>query len=76
MMIVFPPIKTHLLRLVDGADDQADANGEQLDLGERDLDVSSNHEPFVQHAIENVDEPGVDRPCPSVSDGIGRYSNG
>src|SRR5436190_2099257 len=39
VVVVFPPVQADHLRLVDRADDQADTDGEQLDLGERYLDV-------------------------------------
>ena len=56
-MIVFPPIETDLLRLVDRADQQADSNREKLDLSQRNLDIASNHQTLVQDPVENVDEP-------------------
>ena len=71
MMIVLPPVEADLLRLVDRADQQPDPDRQQLDFGERHLDVAGHDEPFVQHPVENVDQPGRS-PCPSVSDvGIG-----
>src|SRR4051812_34515053 len=38
MVVVFPPVETDLLRLVDRADEQADPDREQLDFGERNFD--------------------------------------
>lgn len=58
MMIVLPPIETDLLCLVDRADDEADANGEELDLSKRYFDVACDHEALVEHAIEDIDQPG------------------
>ena len=51
-----PPIHSNLLCLVDGADEKADLNREQLDVGEVDLDVADHDEALVEHAIEDVDK--------------------
>src|SRR5437764_15399325 len=56
VVVVLPPVEPDLLRLVDRADDQADADGEELDLGERHLDVAGDDEPLVENPIEDVDE--------------------
>ena len=56
MTIVTPPVQPDLFGLVDRTDEQAHLNGEQLHVGEIDLDVASNHQPFVQHAVENLDQ--------------------
>src|SRR6266850_7852834 len=47
VVVVLPPVESDLLRLVDGADDQPDADGEELDLGERHLDVARDDEALV-----------------------------
>src|SRR3982751_5743329 len=57
VLVITPPVQADLLRLVDGADDQADADGEQLDLRQRDLDVAGDDEALVEHAVEHVHEP-------------------
>src|SRR5204863_2274087 len=57
VVVVFPPVEADLLRLVDRADDQPDADGEELYFGERNLDVARDDEPLVEDAIEDVDEP-------------------
>ena len=63
MMIELPPVETDLLRLVDRADQQTNSNGEELDLGKRNLDVSCDDEAFVEDTIENVDKrPARARP--------------
>ena len=49
-----PPVHSDLLRLVDGADEKADLNREELDVGEIDLDVADHDEALVEHAIEDV----------------------
>ena len=54
--ICSPPIEPDLLGLVDRADEKPDLNGEELDVGEVDLDVADNDEALIEHAIENVDE--------------------
>src|SRR5580765_2438555 len=57
MVIVFPPVETDLLRLVDRADEQPDADRQELDFRQRHLDVAGHDEPLVEDPIENVDEP-------------------
>ena len=54
--VAFPPIETDRLGLVDRADDQPDADRQELDFGERDFDVSRDDEPLVQDAVENIDQ--------------------
>src|SRR5262245_17098339 len=56
--VVPPPVQPDLLGLVDGADDEADPDGEKLDLGQRDADVARDQQPLVEDAIEDVDEAG------------------
>src|SRR3954453_16180465 len=56
MVGVFPPVETDLLGLVDRADEQPDANRQQLDFGQRHLDVAGDDEPLVENTVENVDE--------------------
>jgi hypothetical protein len=51
-----PPIHSYLFCLVNRADEKANLNGEELDVGEIDLDVADHDEALVEHAIENVDE--------------------
>src|SRR5882672_1122883 len=53
-----PPVHADLLGLVDRADDEADADGEELDLGQGDTDVPRDEESLVEDAIEDVHEPG------------------
>src|SRR5262249_7789122 len=55
--IILPPVETDLLRLVDGAHDQTDPDREQLDFGERDLDVARHDQALVENSIEYIDEP-------------------
>src|SRR5258706_12187278 len=55
-MIELPPIKADLFRLVDRADQQSNSNREQLDFGQRDLDVARHDEALVEDPIENVDQ--------------------
>src|SRR5688572_12737701 len=56
VMIELPPVQPDLLGLIDRTDQEADSNREQLHFGERHLDVARHDEPFVEHAIENVDK--------------------
>jgi len=53
--VVPPPIKTNFLCLVEGTHEEPDANREQLDFGKRYLDVPRNHQPFIEHSVEDVD---------------------
>src|SRR5262249_33265287 len=46
--VVFPPVEPDLLCLVDRADDEPDANREELDFGQRDLDVTRDGEALVE----------------------------
>src|SRR4051812_751148 len=59
MAIVLPPVQTNLLRLVDRTDHQSDPDGQEFDFGERHLDIAGDDQPFVEHAVENVDQPGI-----------------
>ena len=54
--IRFPPVESDLLGLVDRANEKSHLDGEELDVGEVDLDVADHDEALVEHAIENVDE--------------------
>src|SRR4051812_18306535 len=54
--IASPPVQSDLLGLVDRADEQTNLNRQQLDVGEIDLDVAGNHQTFVEHPIQDVDE--------------------
>src|SRR5262245_31321515 len=57
-MVVLPPVEPDLLGLVERADDEAYANREQLDFGQRDLYVACDEQALVQDTVQNVDEPG------------------
>src|SRR3954447_22749773 len=65
--IAFPPVDPHLLRLVGGGDEQAEPDGEQLDVEQADLDVAGDHDALVEHPLEHVGELRRRRPaaCPS-----------
>src|SRR5262245_32836604 len=58
MPIVRPPIEPDLPGLVERADDQSDANRQQLDFGKRDLDVAAHKESLVEHTIEDFNQSG------------------
>src|SRR6476660_84800 len=51
-----PPVEPDLLGLVDGTDQEPDADGQQLHLGERDPDVARHDEALVEDPVEHVDE--------------------
>src|SRR6266542_5625974 len=56
VVIEFPPVEANLLRFVDRADQQPYSDRQQFYFGQRHLDVARHHEPFVEHAVENVDQ--------------------
>src|SRR5262249_2389944 len=56
--VVPPPIKTDFLCLVEGTDEQSDPDGQQLNFGERHLDISRNHKSLVEHTVQNVHQAG------------------
>src|SRR3954469_11010080 len=58
MVIEFPPVKANLLGLVDRANQQTNPDREEFDFGERHFDVARDDEAFVEHAVQDVDEPG------------------
>src|SRR5690606_14472973 len=55
--IELPPVQPDRLGLVNGTDQQANLDGQKLDVGEVDLDVSGNDQPLVQDPIQDVDQP-------------------
>jgi hypothetical protein len=54
--ISLPPVESDLFGLVYRANEKANLNREELDVGEVDLDVADHDEALVEDAIENVDE--------------------
>src|SRR5258708_17423939 len=58
--IVLPPVKADLFRFVDGANQQSYANCQQLDIRQRNADIPSYKEAFVEHSVEDIDK--VSRP--------------
>ena len=54
--IMAPPVQSDLLGFVYRAYQKTYLDSEQLDVGEVDFDVASNHQPFVQHAVQNFDQ--------------------
>src|SRR5688500_2812252 len=54
--IAAPPVHADLVRLVDRADEQADADGQQLHVREADADIASHDEALVQNPVEDVDQ--------------------
>src|SRR6185436_3580669 len=58
MRVGAPPVHADLLGLVDRAHDEADTDGEELDLGQGDADVPGDQEPLVEDAVQDVHEPG------------------
>ena len=52
--IGLPPVQPDLLRFVDRADKQTDLNGEELDVGEVDLDVADDDKTLVEHPVKDV----------------------
>ena len=66
MAIVLPPVEPDLPRLVDGADDQPDADCEELDFGDRDANVAGDGKSLVEHAVENIDDATGAMTCGSL----------
>src|SRR6058998_1366176 len=66
MTIVLPPVEPDLPRLVDGADDQPDADCEELDFGDRDANVAGDGKSLVEHAVENIDDATGAMTCGSL----------
>src|SRR5437870_933098 len=58
MMIELPPVEANLLGLVDRADQQANPDREQLDFGQRHLDVTRHDQPLIEHPIEYFNQTG------------------
>src|ERR1700681_2101070 len=54
--IVPPPVQADLLRLVDRADQQADTDGDQLDLRQRDANVAGDDQSLVEDSVQNIDQ--------------------
>lgn len=57
--VVLPPVHPDLLGLIDGAHEQTNLDREQLNVGEVDLDVAGNDQPFVEHPVEDLDQTGA-----------------
>jgi hypothetical protein len=56
--VVHPPIQADLACLVERTHDQPNPDGQQLDVGERDLDVAADEQPLVEDPVEDLDEAG------------------
>src|SRR4029450_11434349 len=56
--VVPPPVEADFLRFVERADEQPNPYGQQLDFRQRSLDISRDHQPFVEHSIEDIDQAG------------------
>lgn len=53
--IVFPPIQADFLSFIYGAHQQADPDGEQLDVCQRYTYIARDHQSFVENSIQNID---------------------
>ena len=51
-----PPVQSDLLRFIDRANEEPHLNGEELHVRQVDLDVTGDHQSFVQHAVEDLDQ--------------------
>src|SRR5258708_1393907 len=56
--IVFPPVEADGFGLINRADQQANADRQQLNIGQRNADVTRDHKSFVENPIENVQQIG------------------
>src|SRR5690242_4847870 len=54
--IALPPVDAHLARALDGGDEQAQLDGQQLDVEQVDLDVAGDDDALVEHPLEDVGE--------------------
>lgn len=61
--IMLPPIETDLFGLVYRTDQQANSDGQQLDIGQRDTDVSRDYQALIQYPIQDVDQVRCSRDC-------------
>jgi hypothetical protein len=52
--VIYPPIHAHLFGFVNGADDQADLNGEQFDVNQLYPDIASDNDSLVQNALQDI----------------------
>jgi hypothetical protein len=59
--IVPPPVQSDLLGLVERAHQKPNPDGEKLYLSQRHADIPGNDEPFVEHAVEHVNQSGAAR---------------
>ena len=57
--IEFPPVHANLLGFINRADQQTNADRQQFDIRERDANVAGDDQPFVENAVQNIDEIGV-----------------
>jgi hypothetical protein len=55
MWIVLPPVEADLLGLIHRAHQEAYADGQQLDIGERNPDITRNYQPFIKNPIQDID---------------------
>src|SRR3954462_15293936 len=57
--IALPPVDAHLSSALDGCDQQAQLDGQQLDVEQVDLDVAGDDDALVEHALEDVGQVGL-----------------
>ncbi len=53
--VVAPPVESNLLSFIDRAHQQPDANGQQLDVGEGNPDVTGDDQTFIENTVKDVD---------------------
>src|SRR5216684_5922411 len=58
MRIVLPPVQRDLLCLIHRTNQQPNPNREQLHISERDANIPRNHQAFIQHPIQDVQQVG------------------
>src|SRR4051795_11709657 len=51
-----PPVDADRFCFVDGANHEAQLDGQKLDIGERDFDVACDDQPLVENFVEDVDQ--------------------
>src|SRR5207245_4052811 len=58
MRIVLPPVQPDLLCLIHRTNQQPNPNREQFYVSQRNANVPSNHQAFIQNAIQDVQQVG------------------
>ena len=59
--VIFPPVNAHFLGLVNRGDQQADFDGQQVNIGDLNADIAGNHNALVEHPLQDIGQiSGID----------------